>query len=147
MKLFDFSDSEQNLLREVCETWEYWTFSETKKFLSMNKHHHLGYLELAEKPKWPAILVFSTIVDVSEIFYLYVFPERRNQGYGIGILRDYEEFLKQSYPQIHKSFLEVSENNTHAIELYRKFGMENYGIRHEYYKNGDDAILVKKAIY
>ena len=43
-------------------------------------------------------------------------------------------------------FLEVGQNNIAAINLYLKFGFEQYGIRKEYYKNKENAILMKRQI-
>ena len=43
-------------------------------------------------------------------------------------------------------FLEVRVSNENAIALYKKFGYEPYGIRAKYYEDGEDAIVMKRAI-
>ena len=41
--------------------------------------------------------------------------------------------------------LEVNSNNTIAINLYKKFGFKQVGLRKNYYSNGD-ALLFSKVI-
>ena len=38
--------------------------------------------------------------------------------------------------------LEVNENNTSAIELYKKYNFKQVGLRKKYYNNTDNAILM-----
>ena len=38
--------------------------------------------------------------------------------------------------------LEVNENNTSAIALYKKYNFKQVGLRKKYYNNTDNAILM-----
>lgn len=64
----------------------------------------------------------------------------RNKGIGKAILN---ELINQA-----KNFgyniitLEVNENNSPAISLYKKFGFEEVGVRKRYYNNTDNAIIM-----
>ncbi len=40
--------------------------------------------------------------------------------------------------------LEVNENNTNAISLYKKFGFEVEGVRVKFYNGRDDAFIMWK---
>lgn len=42
--------------------------------------------------------------------------------------------------------LEVSNNNTPAINLYKKYGFKEVGLRKKYYNHKEDAILMTKYI-
>ena len=69
---------------------------------------------------------------------------KRNNGFA--------KFLLNSLIDISKEFkcktitLEVNENNTSAISLYKHFNFEEVGKRKKYYKNGDTAILMTHKI-
>jgi len=41
-------------------------------------------------------------------------------------------------------FLEVASNNKSAIQLYKKNSFDFVSVRTHYYKNGADAIVMKK---
>ena len=41
-------------------------------------------------------------------------------------------------------FLEVRSGNTGAIKLYEKCGFAKFGVRKNYYKDGEDAFLFRK---
>ncbi len=45
-----------------------------------------------------------------------------------------------------RCLLEVRKSNAPAISLYRRFGYEKYGERARYYEDGEDAILMEKAL-
>lgn len=68
----------------------------------------------------------------------------RNKGIGNAILN---ELINQA-----KNFgyniitLEVNENNTPAISLYKKFGFKEVGIRKKYYNNIDNAIIMNLEV-
>ena len=42
--------------------------------------------------------------------------------------------------------LEVRESNTPAIKLYEKFDFKNLGVRKNYYKNNENAIIMTKIL-
>ena len=42
-----------------------------------------------------------------------------------------------------QSLLEVRVSNAPAIALYEKFGYERYGVRKNYYADGEDAFVMK----
>ena len=68
----------------------------------------------------------------------------RNKGIGNAILN---ELINQA-----KNFgyniitLEVNENNTPAISLYKKFGFKEVGIRKKYYNNIDNTIIMNLEV-
>ena len=88
-----------------------------------------------------AMLVAWFIVDELHVATLATHPEFRAQGIGRSLLLHVLGSAKEEGAL--KSFLEVRESNTVAINLYRSFGFEEDGRRLDYYKdNGEDAILM-----
>ncbi len=74
-----------------------------------------------------------------ELLTLAVHPEARRQGIGKALLAGFEGRACEKGGQ--QAFLEVSENNLAALELYRTFGYKDAGYRKDYYAspNGPKA--------
>jgi ribosomal-protein-alanine N-acetyltransferase len=78
----------------------------------------------------------SPEIDIVDIF---VDEKFRRQGVASELLTE----LFDKYPD-HVIFLEVRQSNIPAINLYRKFGFEQFNIRKNYYKNPtEDALAMK----
>jgi ribosomal-protein-alanine N-acetyltransferase len=87
-------------------------------------------------------IAFSLIEDEMEILNLAVHPGLRRRGLGQLLLAEaFDICIGQG---IAKSFLDVKVSNTAAIDLYRKFGYEQIGIRKRYYPDTrEDALLFR----
>jgi ribosomal-protein-alanine N-acetyltransferase len=87
-------------------------------------------------------IAFSLIEDEMEILNLAVHPDFRRDGLGTALLsRAFEVCVKKG---VTKSFLDVKVSNNAAIDLYRKFGYEQVGIRKRYYPDTkEDALLFR----
>lgn len=73
-----------------------------------------------------------------EIIKLAVTPSSQNKGIGNLLL---EHFLDQ-IPKNSSVFLDVSRSNTSGISLYKKNGFREVYIRHSYYQDGSDALVL-----
>ena len=82
--------------------------------------------------------------DQADIQTLLVKPQYRRHGIAMVLLDDIIHYLKDAH--IHEVFLEVSATNHAAIKLYTKLKFKNIGIRRNYYKTGDDAVIMKKEL-
>jgi [ribosomal protein S18]-alanine N-acetyltransferase len=81
----------------------------------------------------------QTIADEAEILNIAVDPSYRRRGVGSALLN---AVCDQANGTI---FLEVAEDNTAAMALYRKLGFEPSGIRLGYYAKGSiNAVVMKK---
>jgi ribosomal-protein-alanine N-acetyltransferase len=80
------------------------------------------------------------IFEELHIATIAIVPEYRGQGWG--------EFLLSSLMEMAAgaefALLEVRPSNTGAIRLYEKFGFEKVGMRRHYYRNGEDALIMRK---
>ena len=86
-------------------------------------------------------VLFSVTVDSADLLYLYVPKAYRRSGIGANLLKyATEELFKRGVREI---FLEVSSQNTPALTLYEGLGYDKIDLRKKYYKNGDDAVIMR----
>ena len=88
-------------------------------------------------------IVWRTVCDEAEIITVGVHPDARGAGIAIAMLGIMENEVKKAGAK--KIFLEVSAENAPAIDLYKKCGFMQNGLRPKYY-DGVDAILMQKEI-
>ena len=88
-------------------------------------------------------IVWRTVVDEAEIITIGVHPDARGAGIATAMLGIMENEVKKAGAK--KILLDVSAENTAAINLYKKCGFIENG-RHPKYYNGVDAILMEKNI-
>lgn len=83
----------------------------------------------------------------AEILSIGVVPSMRGKGCAKQLL---EKAFKQAEEKgVGKLFLEVSENNSKAVNLYKKNGFEQISVRKKYYRNENpqaDALILAKNI-
>ena len=90
-----------------------------------------------------AFIVYRIAADECEIITIGVAPNVRRTGTATALLRIMESELKKSDTK--SVFLEVSDMNAPAIDLYLKLGYDMVGKRPGYY-DGTDAIIMKKSL-
>lgn len=94
------------------------------------------------------IVGFIGCIDICgevDITNVAVLKEYRGKNIGTALLAKLLEFLKEKNAK--KIFLEVRITNISAINLYKKFGFEEYNIRKGYYnKPKEDALLMYKIV-
>ena len=90
-------------------------------------------------------IIYHIVLDEAEILNIVVDNKFKRKKLGNYLLEQTINDIANK--NIKTIFLEVGEKNIPAINLYLKFGFEQYNIRNNYYKNGENAILMKKAIY
>ena len=87
-------------------------------------------------------IIYHIVLDEAEILNIVIDNTYKRKNLGKYLLEQtINEISKQNIKTI---LLEVGEKNIPAINLYLKFGFEQYHIRKNYYKNGENAILMRK---
>jgi ribosomal-protein-alanine N-acetyltransferase len=85
--------------------------------------------------------IISVAVGEAHIMNISVSPDFQRQGAGQKML---EHLIEYARPRAEKLFLEVRPSNVGAVNLYRKAGFREIGVRKGYYPTEDgreDAIM------
>lgn len=138
MTLDDFEIIKDRLQEEFDEFWT------PGVLFSELKNENTKYIVLKENNN---ILGFAGIwitPDTVELNNIVIKKDSRGKGYSKVLLEKLIEISKETSREIFT--LEVSEENFVAINLYKKYGFENVGLRKKYYKGKYDAILMSKKI-
>jgi len=91
-----------------------------------------------------AFAIWQIASDECELLSIAVNAAERGKGYAKALMEhSHKEFAKQG---IKKFFLEVRENNTAAISLYKKFGYEKIAERKKYYADGECAVVMNLVL-
>lgn len=89
------------------------------------------------------LLLARAIAGEAEILTICVNPEFRGQGLGTRLVqRMIRDLVQQGTREF---FLEVAENNSPALGLYRRCGFQILGQRKAYYADGQNAVTMRRA--
>ena len=84
------------------------------------------------------------VTDEAELLFIVVDASHRGRGFGAFLLGSLlEELGKRGMRTL---FLEVSDANRAAQQLYEKLGFQRIGLRERYYPDGTSALLLSKAL-
>ena len=84
------------------------------------------------------------VCEDAEVGNIAVDTPFRGRGVGKALMEAMHQCAKEKGAT--QAFLEVRVSNENAIALYKKFGYESYGIRARYYEDGEDALVMKRAL-
>ena len=84
------------------------------------------------------------VCEDAEVGNIAVAPSYRGRGIAKLLMEKMHERARERGAT--QAFLEVRVSNAPAISLYKKFGYEPYGIRARYYEDGEDALVMKRAL-
>ena len=138
MELSDLDSISDILTSEFDDFWNYNIFknelcNENSKYLVAKQNNEIvGFAGI-----WIAI-------DEAHITNIVTKKNLRNCGIGSLLLKNLINLCTNS--NLKSITLEVNENNLPAIKLYENFGFINLGIRKNYYKNFQNAIIMSKVI-
>ena len=81
------------------------------------------------------------VLDEVELLTISVLPMHRKQGFGRSLL---EALLAADSASV--VFLELRASNAPARALYRSAGFNETGTRRSYYRDGEDAVLMRRTL-
>ena len=84
------------------------------------------------------------LFEDAELANIAVAPTHRGKGIAKRIMENMHAYAKQRGAE--RMLLEVRVSNQSAIGLYEKYGYEKYGLRENYYPDGEDAHLMQKSL-
>jgi ribosomal-protein-alanine N-acetyltransferase len=115
-----------------------WTKQSFETELKNVKHSFLYVIEYEKKIiAYIAAWCYAGEIHIGNIA---VVPEFRRRGLAERLLN----YVFEACGDCTDVFLEVRESNTAAFNLYKKIGFDVLGVRRSYYRNGEDALVMKK---
>jgi ribosomal-protein-alanine N-acetyltransferase len=132
-------------IREVLEILEENFSNPWSDKLLKNKIPFLMQKILLIDGKIAGFAEFKVIEDEADLQIIAIKKEYQRKGYGKLFLSKLLKELKER--GIEYIYLEVSEKNTNALHLYKKLGFKEMEKREKYYKNGDNAVLMKLKLH
>ena len=88
--------------------------------------------------------LWRSMGDEAEILSIAVAPDRRRGGMGRALLD--EILISAASEGLRSLYLEVDAGNTAARALYDRAGFQRVGLRKKYYRNGADALVLRKDL-
>ncbi len=82
--------------------------------------------------------------DDAAIDLVIVAPDQRRRGFGRALCEAFARTVAASGAQ--SVCLEVARSNSAARGLYRALGYETVGRRAAYYRDGDDALILRRGL-
>ena len=122
----------------TCDFDDFWNYNILKNELSSKTS-----ICLVAKTSENIIVGFAGlqfILDEASITNIVTKKNCRNAGIGTNLLKNIIDISKKR--NMSTITLEVNENNTNAINLYKKFNFETTGLRKKYYNGTDNAIIM-----
>ncbi|RUO78947.1 ribosomal-protein-alanine acetyltransferase [Idiomarina tyrosinivorans] len=91
-----------------------------------------------------AIVLYRQGTRLARLYSMAVHPDYRRRGYGTQLLH----FAEDAAEQHHSLFmrLEVQVDNQAALALYHGHGFADIDMRHEYYDDNSDALILQKLL-
>ncbi len=108
---------------------------------SLISHQSFGFFE---SNQLIAFVFYRVIIDEAEVLHLVSHHQCTRQGIATRLLLGL--INKLSEQQVLRLFLEVRETNIAAIGLYQKLGFERYALREHYYRNQENAVLMRLVL-
>ena len=115
---------------------DFWNYSILKSELENSNSY---YIVVKDNSNIVGFAGLKLILDEAEIMNIVVKKSCRNRG--IGSLLMQKLFSICNNLDVSTINLEVNECNVSAINLYKKFGFKNIGLRKNYYKNNDGIVM------
>lgn len=123
----------------VSEFDEFWNYNILKKEIKSPASIYLVGKHGSEIVGFAGITI---TLDTAELNNIVIKKSHRGNGYASQLLN---ELIKIALQKVCiKINLEVASSNIVAINLYKKFGFEQVGLRKKYYNNKEDALLFTK---
>ena len=97
-----------------------------------------------EKGELVGVITLSLSVDTADVEDVVTKKESRRSGVGTFLMGEALSFVKNLGRE--RVLLEVRQSNLPAVNLYGKFGFKEISVRKNYYKDGENALVMVKEI-
>ena len=141
IEIFSMTVNDLEIIKDELEEKfdKFWTYGILKsEIVNINSK----YIVAKYKEEIVGFAGITIILDESNIMNIVVKKEKRMKGIGKLLLQKLIEISQELGTKF--ITLEVNINNKPAINLYKKFGFKEVGIRKKYYNSIDDALIMTK---
>ncbi|WP_417531242.1 ribosomal protein S18-alanine N-acetyltransferase [Marinobacter lipolyticus] len=114
-----------------------------RRFLEMPRDR-LIIAELENELVGYCLVLMSAATRLARIYSIAVSPDIRGRGLGEKLVREAEKEAVEADRIVMR--LEVREDNTAAINLYRRLGYRQFGTYRDYYEDHGDALRFERRI-
>lgn len=118
---------------------DFWSYAILKDELECKNSH---YIVAKLKNEIIGFAGIKILIDEADIMNIVTKKSYRKKGIGSILLQNLIDISKNL--NLTSITLEVNEENTPAITLYKKFNFEEIGIRKNYYKDKNGIIMIRK---
>ncbi len=122
---------------------DFWNYNILKDELESKNSKYIVVKDIESNDEIVGFAGIKIFIDEADIMNIVVKKDYRNKGIGSLILENLILLCNKS--NLKSLSLEVNEKNIPAINLYKKFGFKNIGIRKNYYKD-ENGIIMKKIL-
>lgn len=139
MTISDLKNIKDILQTEFDDFWNYKILEE--ELNSSNSYYLVAKAENELENEIVGFAGIKVVLDEADVMNIVVKKSKRNNKIGSLLL---EHLISLAKNLNCKSLsLEVNEDNLPAINLYKKFGFEQIGIRKNYYEDKNGIVMVK----
>lgn len=135
MNLSDLEKIKDVLENDFDDFWNY------NIFKSELNNPNSTYFVIKENDLIVGFTGILIVLDEADITNIVIKKDHRGKGISNLLLEKIIDFCIEK--QINKINLEVNSANTVAINLYKKFGFKEVGLRKNYYKDNDGLLFTK----
>lgn len=141
IEIFSMTVNDLEIIKDELEEKfdKFWTYGILKSEIA---NINSKYIVAKYKEEIVGFAGITVILDESNIMNIVVKKEKRMKGIGNLLLQKLIEISQELGTKF--ITLEVNINNKPAINLYKKFGFKEVGIRKKYYNSIDDALIMTK---
>ena len=141
IEIFSMTVNDIEIIKDELEEKfdKFWTYGILKSEIA---NINSKYIVAKHKEEIVGFAGITVILDESNIMNIVVKKEKRMKGIGNLLLQKLIEISQELGTKF--ITLEVNINNKPAINLYKKFGFKEVGIRKKYYNSIDDALIMTK---
>ena len=116
------------------------------EMLANELHNKYAHFYVAKKDDEVLGYIGGWIIDTTcDMINFVVKEEYQRLGIGTKLFKTLENKIKEL--NAFEILLEVRISNTKAQKFYYKHGFKEIFVRPKYYKNGEDALILRKELY
>ena len=139
MTLSDLNSISDNLESDFDDFWNVSIFKQV--LINENSYYVVALLD----NEIVGFAGYMLILDEADITNIVVRKDMRNKKIATKLLTNLIDSISD-IEKIETITLEVNENNKCAIQLYKNFDFKEVGLRKNYYKNHQNALIMTKKI-